>query len=87
MGHDMATTGSASKRSLVAAIIMVIVSGCAGSTTSPSATSPPTTAEPAKAEPVPEDMTGGLYLFGPFGDTPSVGVLTAGRPHPLLEER
>ena len=28
--------------------------------------------EPAKAEPVPEDMTGGRYLFGPFGDTPSV---------------
>ena len=83
MSPDMTTTRSASRRSLVAAIIMVIVSGCCGSTTGPSvtsgpATAEPTTAEPAKAEPVPEDMTGERYLFGPFGDTPSVEIVATG---------
>ncbi len=74
----MATTGSASKRSLVAAIIMVIVSGCSGSITSPSATSEPATAEPATSEPVPEVMTGGRYLFEPFGDMPSLTIAATG---------
>jgi hypothetical protein len=79
----MATTGWASKRSLVAAILMVIVSGCAGSTTSHSATSGPAstgpaTAEPATVEPVPEVMTGGRYLFGPFGDKPSLTIVATG---------
>jgi hypothetical protein len=78
MSQAMATTGSVSKRSLVAAIIMIVVSGCAGSTTSPSATSPPTTAGSAQAEPVPENMTGGRYLFGPFGDSPSVDIVATG---------
>jgi len=83
VSHDMATTGTASKRSLVTAVLMVIVSGCAGSTASPSApaeptTSAPTSAAPTTPEPVPEDMTGGRYLFGPFGDTPSVGLVATG---------
>jgi hypothetical protein len=77
MDHDMARTGSASKRSLAAMIIVVVASGCAGSTTSSSATSAPATSEPT-AEPVPETMTGGRYLFGPFGDTPSVKIVATG---------
>ncbi len=74
----MATIGSASKRSLVAAIIMIIVSGCAGSTPSSSVTSGPATAGPETVEPVPEVMTGGRYLFGPFGDTPSLTIVATG---------
>ena len=74
----MATTGSASKRSLVVAIIMVIASGCAGSTTSPSATSGPATAEPATAEPVTDVLTGGRYRFGPFEDMPSLTIVATG---------
>jgi len=68
---------------------MIIVSGCTGSTTSPSApsgppatsgpgTSGPATSGPASVEPVPEDMTGGLYLFGPFGDEPPVEIVATG---------
>ena len=78
MGRDMATTGSALKRSLVAAIIMVIVSGCAGSTTSHSASSASATAGSVTAKPVPEVMKGGSYLFGPFGDMPSVTIVAMG---------
>jgi len=74
----MATTGSTLKRSLVAAIIMVVVSGCTGSTTSDAAISGSTTTAPATVEPVPEKLTGGRYLFGPFGDTPSVSVEATG---------
>ena len=77
MGRDMATTGSALKRSLVAAIIMVIVSGCAGS---PRAIQPQhaATAGSVTAKPVPEVMKGGSYLFGPFGDMPSVTIVAMG---------
>ncbi len=73
MSHDMATTGSRSRRSLVVAIIMVIVAGCTGSTTNSSPTS-----APATAEPVPEAMTGGRYLFGPFGDEQPVSIVATG---------
>jgi hypothetical protein len=69
----MATTGSASKRVLLVAIIMVIVSGCAGSTTSPSATS-----RPATAGPVTDVLTGGRYRFGPFEDMPSLTIVATG---------
>ena len=63
----MARTGSISKRSLVAAMIFVVVaSGCAASTASRSATSGPATGE-ASAQPVSEKLTGGRYLFGPSG--------------------
>lgn len=83
VSHDMATTGTASKRSLVTAVLMVIVAGCTGSTASPSApaeptTSAPTTAEPTTAEPVPEVMTGGLYDFRPLPDEPSFSVVATG---------
>jgi hypothetical protein len=75
----MATTGSASIRSSVAAILMVIVSGCAGSATgSPSATSEPATAVSATPEPVPDVMSGGRYFFGPFGDKPAVTLVATG---------
>ena len=79
----MAIIGSASKRSLVAAILMVIVSGCAGSTTTSPATSGPVTsasvsAGPATAEPVPDVMTGGRYLFAPFGDKRSLTLVATG---------
>ena len=73
----MTTTGSALKRSLVVAIIMVILSGCTGSTTSSTAASGPVTIRPsatpgpATVEPVTDVLTGGLYLFGPFEDMPS----------------
>ena len=74
MSHDMATTRLVSKRSLVVAIIMVIVSGCAGSTTSPSVTSGPATSASATAEPVTDALAGGRYLFGPFGDTLTIAA-------------
>jgi hypothetical protein len=83
MSH-MATIGSASKRSLVAAIIMVIASACAGSTTSPSSiaqparTSPSATVGLATAEPVPAVMTGGRYVFRPLADVPSLAVVATG---------
>jgi hypothetical protein len=32
----------------------------------------------ATAEPVPEVMTGGRYLFGPFGDKPSLTIAATG---------
>jgi hypothetical protein len=83
MSHNMATTGWVSKRSLIAVIIMVIASGCTGSTRSPWATSGPATRGTATvgqvtAEPVPEVMTGGRYLFGPFGDKPSLTIEATG---------
>ncbi len=75
----MATNHSALKRSLVAAIILIVVSGCTGSTTSSSLTSaPPTPSVSPTVEPVPEVMTGGRYLFGPFGDEPSVSIVATG---------
>ena len=82
MTHVMARIGSPSKRLLVTAVLLAIVSGCTGSTTSSSANSgspiaEQTSAEPT-AEPVPEDMTGGRYLFGPFGDPPALTVVATG---------
>ena len=87
MSRDMATIGSASKRSLIAANILVIVSACGRSPTSPAATSGPATVGPATpgqpttgqptAEPVRENLTGGRYLFGPFGN-PSVTIAATG---------
>jgi hypothetical protein len=60
------------RRSLAATIMMVVLSGCAGSTGSPSATGGSAQAGPTTAvsatEPVREHLTGGRYLFGPFGD-------------------
>lgn len=74
----MAPTGSA-KRLLVAAIIMVVASGCTGSTSSLSATSgSTTTAGSAPVEPVREDLTGGRYLFQPLPDEPSFEVVATG---------
>ena len=77
--HDMANR--VSKRSLVAVIIMVIASGCTGSTASPpatsgSATGGTATVEQATAKPVTDVLKGGRYLFGPFGDTQSTIVAT-----------
>ena len=79
----MTTTGSALKRSLVVAIIMVILSGCAGSTTSSTAASGPATS--ASATPgsatvgsVTDVLSGGPYLFGPFGDEPSPTLVATG---------
>lgn len=88
MRRDMATIASALKRSLVVGIIMVVLSGCAGSTTSLSAVSAPATSGPATegpatsgpptAEPVADLLTGGRYLFGPFGDNPSATIEATG---------
>jgi len=64
MSHDMGST-CWSKRALVAGII-VVLSGCSGSTgsdTSPAAIAPSSSSPP---QPVTEDLTGGPYLFGPF---------------------
>jgi hypothetical protein len=82
-GSEMATIGSASKRSLIAGIILVIVAGCTGSTTSSSATlESPTSASAtptqATAQAVTDVLNGGLYRFGPFGDKPSVTVVATG---------
>jgi len=75
----MATaTDMASKRLLVAAIIMVVVSGCTGSATGSTAASGPVTSVSVTAQPVSEKLTGGLYLFGPFGDMPSVTIAATG---------
>jgi len=66
----------ASMRFLVAAIIMVVASGCSASTGSTA--SPAAPSETAAAEPVSEDLTGGRYLFGPFGDEPAVELVATG---------
>jgi len=68
----MATTGSAMKRSLLTAVIMVIASGCAGSTTSSPATPASATSSSPTPEPVTDVLSGGRYLFGPFEDISSV---------------
>lgn len=75
----MATTGSTLKRSVVVAIVMVALSGCDGSTTSQSTAqgTPATASAEATAEPVSAKLTGGRYLFGPFGD-PSVSIAATG---------
>ena len=78
VSHDMATTGSASRRSLLAAVILVIVSGCTGATTSPSVTSGPATAEPESAEPVSDVLTGGRYVFQPLAEVPSFEIVATG---------
>ena len=78
MSRDMACTGSASRWSLAAALLMIIVSGCAGATASPPATSGPVTSGPATAEPVREDLTGGRYLFRPVADQPDLAVVATG---------
>ena len=79
----MATTGMVSKRSLVTAGLLVIVSGCAGSTASPSSPAEPTTsvpsfAAPATPEPVTEVLTGGRYDFRPLPDVPSFSIVATG---------
>ena len=76
---EMTLNASTSMRSLVAAIILVIASGCSGSTGSTgSTTSPAAPSETAVAEPVREVLTGGRYLFGPFGDEPAVELVVTG---------
>jgi len=57
-------------------ILMVVVSGCAGSTASDPATSGSATSASATAKPVTDVLKGGRYLFGPFGDTRSTLVAT-----------
>jgi len=75
----MATNGSASMRSQVVAIIMIIASGCSGSTESTGSTAVPgARSETAVAQPVREDLTGGRYLFGPFGDQPPLELVASG---------
>jgi hypothetical protein len=78
MAHGMATSGTASRRSLVALVILIVASGCAGSTSHPSSSAGPATSGSASVEPVQEDLTGGRYLFGPFGDDPSVEIVAMG---------
>ena len=78
----MATIGSASKRSVIVGIILVVVAGCTGSTTSSSAPSEPTTAPPTSSpdavQAVTDTLNGGLYRFGPFGDSPSFSIVATG---------
>jgi hypothetical protein len=68
---------------MIAAILVFVASGCGGSSTGRSTASgtaiavSPTAVSPT-AEPVPDVMTGGRYLFGPFGDTPSVEIVATG---------
>lgn len=51
MSCDMATPGSVWKRSLVAAFLVVIVSGCSGSTDTTPPSDPQTEPAPAPAAP------------------------------------
>jgi hypothetical protein len=84
MNHDMATRGSASRRFLVVAAIMVIMSGCTGSTTSHSAASEPASSGPPDSASVTPErltdvLTGGRYRFGPFEDmSSSVSIVATG---------
>ena len=79
MSHNIATTGSPLKRSLVVAVIVVILSGCSGSATSNAAGSAPATSDPSVTwKPVADQLKGGSYLFGPFGETPSVSLVATG---------
>ena len=78
MKNDLATMCSASRRSFVAMILLVMASGCAGATASPPATPGPAPAEPTTVEPVPEAMTGGRYDFRPLPDEPSFSVVATG---------
>jgi hypothetical protein len=57
-------------------ILMVVASGCAGSTANHPATSGSATSASATAKPVTDVLKGGRYLFGPFGDTRSTLVAT-----------
>jgi hypothetical protein len=73
------------QRPLLGLALLVALVGCASGSgsgdtlaTSPATTPATATAAPATAEPVPEVMTGGRYLFGPFGDTPSVKIVATG---------
>jgi hypothetical protein len=64
-------------------MLMVILSGCTGSSASSSATSASaaassTTPTPAALKPVTDVLSGGRYLFGPFGQTPSVTIGATG---------
>jgi hypothetical protein len=68
----MTTTGSASKRSLIVASILVLASACSGTTSTNSAASAPAStsveASPQEAlQAVTDVLHGGRYLFGPFG--------------------
>ena len=84
MNHYTVTTGSAAKLPLAAAIVMLILSGCAGATPSaaPATAASPTarsaTSAPATAEPVPEVMEGGRYLFRPLPEAPSLTLVATG---------
>jgi hypothetical protein len=88
MGNEMATISSASKRSLIAGIILVIAAGCNGSPTSSSAVSATTSSAPATSTPTPspsetvqavtDTLNGGLYRFGPFGDSRSFSIVATG---------
>jgi hypothetical protein len=60
-------------------ILMIVVSGCAGSTQSPVATSGSATSAAEAAKRVTDVLKGGRYLFGPFGDTRSTIVATGPR--------
>lgn len=82
----MATTSSVSRRSLVVAIIMIIASGCTGSTTSTSAFSVPPTSVPSTpsddaVQLITDTLHGGLYRFGPFGDSSSSFTIAAKGPN------
>ena len=75
----MATTGTAPKRSLVTAVLIVIVSGCTGSTgNDPATVEPPPSAAQATPEPVEEVLSGGRYDFRPLADEPSFSVVATG---------
>jgi hypothetical protein len=75
----MAITGSASRRALVAAIFLAIVSGCSGSSTSSSAGGVSATAEPSlSVQHVSDELNGGLYEFGPFGNKAAVTLVATG---------
>ena len=79
----MRSTGSARKGALSLGMLMVILSGCTGSSASSSATSASaaassTTPTPAALKPVTDVLSGGRYLFGPFGHTPSVTIGATG---------
>jgi hypothetical protein len=81
MGLGMATNGSASKRTLIIASFMVIVSGCSGSSASSSAATAAASLEPspsATSQSVTDKLNGGSYLFGPFGDKASVTLVATG---------
>src|SRR5213079_2049541 len=75
-------------RPLLGLAVLVALVGCtsnagSGDTPATSRATAPATTSPADrpletGEPVPEVMTGGRYLFGPFGDTASLTIVATG---------